>query len=79
MSKKNAGEFADPNEALELLVEMHPQKDTILKASGAGGSGNNGGGGARGAGRTMKRDDFLALSPADQSTIATKGETQIVD
>lgn len=79
MSKKSAGEFADPNEGLELLVEMHPQKDTILKANGAGGSGNDGGGGARGAGRTMKRSDFLALPPADQSAIATKGETAIVD
>ena len=79
MSKKNAGEFADPNEALELLVEMHPQKDTILKANGAGGTGNQGGGGGRGAGRTMKRSDFEALPPADQAAIATKGETAIVD
>jgi hypothetical protein len=79
MSKKNAGEFADPSEALELLVDMHPQKDTILKANSAGGSGNNGGGGSRGAGRTMKRSDFEALAPADQAAIATKGETAIVD
>ena len=79
MSKKNIGEYADPNEALEMLVEMHPQKDTILKASNAGGSGNNGGGGARGNGRTMKRSDFEALPPADQASIATKGETTIVD
>ncbi len=79
MSKKNVGEYADPNEALELLVEMHPQKDTILKPNGAGGTGNGGGGGARGAGRTMKRSDFEALPPAQQADIATKGETAIVD
>jgi hypothetical protein len=79
MSKKSIGDFADPNEGLELLVEMHPQKDTILKANGAGGSGNDGSGGTRGGGRTMKRSDFEALAPADQAAIATKGETAIVD
>lgn len=79
MSKKSVGEFASPDEALELLVEMHPQKDTILKAQQGGGSGNNGGGGARGGGRTIKRADFAALPPAEQSAIATKGEMTIVD
>jgi hypothetical protein len=79
MSKKNVGEYADPNEALELLVEMHPQKDTILKAPAAGGSGNGGGGGNRGRGATMRRSDFEALPPGEQAAVATKGEVQIVD
>lgn len=79
MSKNAAGEYADTDEALELLVGMHPQKDTILKPVGSGGSGNQGDGGNRGGGRTMKRADFLALPANEQSAIATKGETQIVD
>lgn len=79
MSKKSVGEYADPNEALELLVDMHPQKDTILKAQQGGGSGNQGGGGGRGAGRTIRRADFEALPPGEQAAIATKGETTIVD
>jgi len=79
MSKKNLGEHAAPDEALELLVEMHPQKDTILKANTGSGSGNNGGGGARGSGRTIRRADFEGLPPAEQASIATKGEVSIVD
>jgi hypothetical protein len=79
MSKKRVGEYADPDEALQLLVEMHPQKDTILKAPDAQGTGNGGGGGNRSGGRTMKRADFEALGPQQQAAIATKGEVAIVD
>jgi hypothetical protein len=83
MSKKTVGEYADPNEALELLVEMHPQKDTILKAPSGNGSGNNGSGGNRdGKGRTVRRADFDAAAPADKAAYGTavaKGELTIVD
>lgn len=82
MSKKSVGDYADPNEALEILVEQHPQKDHILKAVDAGGSGNNGGGGNRGGGRTIKRADFSALDPMKQAAVAgeaAKGEIKIVD
>jgi hypothetical protein len=82
MSKKSVGDFADPNEALELLVEMHPQKDTILKAAQQGGTGNQGGGGGRGGSRTMKRSEFDALDPGVQAAKAAemqKGELSIVD
>lgn len=82
MSKKNIGEYAAPDEALELLVEMHPQKDTILKASGAGGSGSGGGGGGRGGGRTVSRADFAAATPTQQADLAAKqaaGEVVITD
>lgn len=83
MSKKNVGEYADPSEALELLVEAHPQKDTILKAAQQGGTGNNGGGGQRGGnGRTMKRSEFDSLDPGAQAQAGVamgKGELTIVD
>ena len=82
MSKKVPGEYADANEALELLVEMHPQKDTILKAPSGGGTGGGNGGGNRGTGRYMKRSDFEQLSPAQQAEAAglqTKGELTITD
>lgn len=81
-SKKNMGEYADPNEALELLVEQHPQKDVILKASDSSGSGGNGNGGNRGGGRTIKRADFDRLNPTEQHNTAMKagtGEITIVD
>jgi len=48
-SRSRPGEFADPEEAIELLVEAHPYKANLLKGSmasggGAGPSGHNAGG-----------------------------------
>ncbi len=80
MSKTKAGEYAESDEVLQLLVEMHPQKDTILKADLGKGSGSGGGGGSKGGGRVMKRSDFEQLPPTKQSEIAAKvrtGEMQL--
>jgi len=41
MSAKNPAEYADPDEAIELLVLSHPQKDRILKADASGGGAQN--------------------------------------
>jgi hypothetical protein len=86
MSKKSPGDYADASEALELLVESHPQKDVILKAPAAGGTGNNGGGGNRTTtapnGSTMKRADFDALDPNSKAAAGqkmTKGELTVID
>lgn len=82
MSTTRFGERADPDEALEILVNAHPQKAMILKASDATGSGNNGVGGNRGGSRVIKRVDFDKMTPADQSINAAKagtGELTIVD
>jgi hypothetical protein len=82
MSKRKVGEYADTSEALELLVDMHPQKETILRANPGGGSGNGGGGGARGGGRFISRSDFDKLNPAQQAETAAKqstGEITITD
>nr|HNH29982.1 hypothetical protein [bacterium] len=48
MSKQRVGEFADAEEALQLLVDQHSQKDIILKANTGNGTGNKGDGGNRG-------------------------------
>jgi hypothetical protein len=47
-SRARPGELADFDEALDVLVDMYPHKDSILKGSGAsgGGAGSGGGGGA---------------------------------
>ena len=82
MSKKSVGEYASADEALELLVDMHPQKDTILRAPTAGGSGGGGGGGQRGSGRVLRRADFDQLSPQQQAETAglvRNGEATLVD
>lgn len=83
MSAKNVGSpVDDPEEAFELLVNRHPQKDVILKATQQSGSGNNGNGGNRGGGNTIKRTEFDAMSPADKQTIGArmqKGEVSVID
>lgn len=82
MSKKNIGDYADPSEALELLVDTHPQRDTILRVDVGSGSGSGGNGSNRGGGRTMKRAEFDKLDPMSQAKAAQamgKGELNIVD
>lgn len=79
-STKRAGEMASFDEAIEILVNRHPQKDSILKMN----TGNGTGGQQqqnRNA-RTMRRSDFAALPPAQQAEAAArmnKGELNIVD
>ena len=85
LSKSRAGEYADADEALQLLVEAHPQKDVIIKAQTGSGSGNTGGGGNRGAGRVISSADFNKLqitNPQQAAEIAAKvgaGEMQFKD
>jgi hypothetical protein len=82
MSKKSIGEFAQGDEAFELLVDAHPQKDTILRAADKSGTGNNGNGGNRGTGRVIRRGDFEKMTPHDQMALSqavTKGEAQLID
>lgn len=82
MSKKNVGEFATPEEALEILVDQHPQKEVILKADVGTGSGNSGNSGNSGAGRTMRRSEFEKLNPIKQVEVSKKvasGEMKLVD
>ncbi|NUM72752.1 hypothetical protein HUU40_00180 [candidate division KSB1 bacterium] len=82
MSKKKIGEYADFDEAVELLVESYPQKDAILKAPDQRGTNSNGNGGQRGGGRTLKRSDFEKLDAAKQyefSVAVRKGEARLID
>ena len=82
MSKKNAGEYASGDEALQLLIDMHPQKDTILRAQPQGGSGNQGHGGNGGRGNVISRKQFDALDQqgrADAAAAMQKGELKIAD
>lgn len=82
MSKENIGEYASPDEALRLLVDAHPQKETIIRADVGSGTGSNGGGANRGIGRTMKVAEFDKLLPSKQAEIAAKvgsGEMTLTD
>lgn len=81
-SKKNMGEVASFDEALEILVDQNPNKDAYLKADGNSGSGNQGNGGNRPTGRRISRSDFDKMSPVQQAETSQqmgKGEVTISD
>ena len=65
------------DEALESLVELHPQKDYILKASGNSGGGSHQSQHQAGQ-KTMKRDAFDSLDNAGKQA-ALKDGVSIVD
>lgn len=80
MSKKNIGEYADFDEAIELLVEGYSQRDAILKAPEHRGAGSSGGGGGRGGARVIKRSDLEGLPPQKVAELMAKvrsGEMQL--
>ncbi|MCA3183912.1 MULTISPECIES: DUF6651 domain-containing protein [unclassified Cupriavidus] len=72
------GEPANFEEALSMLVDAHPQRDSILKGSGASGSGAQGHGGGGGK-RNLSRAQFDALPPAEQGKMARDPNVTITD
>jgi hypothetical protein len=77
-SRTNPGELASFDEALEVLIEHYPHRESILKGSGASGGGAGGNGGGNG-GRTMSRAQFDGLSPMDQAKAARDPNVTITD
>ena len=63
-SRTKPGEVAGFEEAIEMLVDAHPQRDSILKGNSNGGSGARNGGGGNGA-NTMSRASYDALQKSD--------------
>jgi hypothetical protein len=76
-SRGKPGEVADFDEALQIIVESYPHRDSILKGSGASGSGATGNSGMVNGKRTINRATFDSMSPAEQMTAAR--EVAIVD
>lgn len=72
------GEIADFDEALEMLVGQYPNKDQILKGSGASGGGAGGSGAGAGGKKTMTRAQFDTL-PATEQMATIKGGTAVID
>ena len=52
---------------MNIIVDMYPHRDSILKSSGAAGGGSAGAGSGIGQ-RTISRDALAGLSPAEQAT-----------
>lgn len=81
-SRARPGELADFDEAVETLVNNYPNRDAILRGSGASGGGTNPNGGGGGAKKTLTRAQFDALGPAEKAAIAAeqgKGTAVITD
>lgn len=69
------GEHADFEEAIEVYVNQYPQKDKILKGSGASGGGAQGGGVGAGGGKSITRAQFDAMDGAARATAMKGGAT----
>lgn len=79
-SASRHGEHADFEEAIAVMVNAYPHKESILKASGATGGGANGNQGGSGGKRTMTRAQFDALDPAAKAAAVTgKDPVTVVD
>lgn len=74
-SRKNPGAPADFDEALEILVDAYPHKDTILKADNKGGSGAPNGGGNGSGSKSIPRAAFDALDPSARMAHVQGGGT----
>lgn len=75
VSRKNPGEPADFEEAIEALVDAYPHKDSILKADNKAGSGAPGNGGGGGGSKSISRAAFDALDPAGRIAHVQGGGT----
>lgn len=73
-SRAKPGELADFEEAIDMIVDSYPHKDTILKGSGASGGGA-GQSGAGGGAKSISRAQFEQLSPTDRSSKMKDGFT----
>lgn len=71
-SRANPSNLASFDEALEIIVDAYPHKDTILKGTGAHGSGAQGGQGG-GNGKTMSSTEFASLDPKTQAAKMAEG------
>lgn len=74
-SKANPGELASFDEALSIVVDKYPHRDSILKSDQKGGSGAPGGGSSGGGngGNTLTRSKFDLLSPSEKREFSIKG------
>ena len=79
-SPDRPGEVASFDEALSVLVGAYPNRDAILKGSGASGSGSRPGDG--GGARQITRSDFEKMNPVQQGKMAAEmreGKITLVD
>lgn len=73
-SRTKGGQHAEVDEALEILIDAYPRKDSILKADNGSGSGaRNDGGGNRGTQKQVTRAEFDSKNPAEKQALMKAG------
>lgn len=78
-SKSNPGEPAGFDEALEILVSNHPNRDHWLAAKAAQGGDVKGDGPGGGGGKTIPRAQFNKMSPDEQRRVVMEDKATVVD
>jgi hypothetical protein len=83
---ESAGAIAQPDEALEIMLDSYPYKAQVLKGTGAAGGGSQESGGQRGTGivngagkQQLPRAQWEAMDPATQANMAKDPKVLIVD
>lgn len=69
-SRAKPGEVADFDEALEMLIDASPYRDTILKGTGNTGIGVKEGSHSKDGGKTIKRSEFDAKPPMERAALS---------
>jgi hypothetical protein len=77
-SRSRPGEVADFDEAIETLVEQYPYRDNILKSNAGSGGGSQQSNNSGGGGKSYSREQFSAMSPAQQADIGKQVATGAV-
>lgn len=72
-SKIKAGEPAGFDEAIQALVDSHPMKDTLYRATGAGGGGSQQSNGQGAAAKTIKRSAYDQMDGPSQAAHCRSG------
>lgn len=73
-SRARPGELADFDEAIGTLVDQYPNRDHILRPSGASGSGASASAGSsNGGSKGIKRSQFDQMNPAEKSAHMRSG------
>lgn len=75
-SRTKAGEIAEFDEALEMLVDAYPYRDQILKGANQSGSGSRpGAGNGSGNPKSMSQSEFNKLPPRERAARMAAGLT----
>lgn len=72
-SRSKPGSSADFDEAIEILVDAYPRKDSILRSPQGGGSGTQSNSGASPGSKTLTRTAFEAKAPAERQAFISEG------